>query len=135
MSDVLPGGRFRLNCSPWGERRVPEAKSSVAAPSLELAKLRALLPDMGTAGLGSAEASARQLRGKVLKLKLGFNPNSSSVGTTVFVMLWSLVASGAVLSLAAAVLAHRFARKGEPGNKTAVPSPSAADPGGAGVIS
>src|SRR5213594_4282382 len=79
---------------------------------IDLGKLRALLPGVGTAGLASAEASARPLRGKVLKLKLGFNPNSSSVGTTVVVFLWSLVASGAVLSFTAAVLAHRFGRGG-----------------------
>lgn len=79
---------------------------------LDVARLRALLPGLGTAGLGSAAASGQPLRGKVLKLKLGFNPNSSSVGTTIVVFLWTLVASGAVLSLAAAVLAHRLSRKG-----------------------
>jgi len=78
---------------------------------LDPEKLRALLPALGTAGLESAPASAAGFRGKVLKLRLGFNPNSSSVGTTVVVFLWSLVASGAVLSFAAAVLAHRFARR------------------------
>ena len=81
-------------------------------PVLDPGKLRALLPGVGTAGLASAEASASPLRGRVLKLKLGFNPNSSSVGTTVVVFLWSLVASGAVLSFAAAVLAHRFGKRG-----------------------
>lgn len=81
------------------------------AQGIDVAKLRAMLPDLGSAGLGDAEASTRALRGKVLKLKLGFNPNSSSVGTTVVVFLWTLVASGAVLALTSAVLAHRFRRR------------------------
>ena len=87
--------------------------SSTSPTDLDLGKLRALLPGVGTAGLASAEASARPLRGRVLKLKLGFNPNSSSVGTTVVVFLWTLVASGAVLSFTAAVLAHRFGKRGK----------------------
>jgi hypothetical protein len=78
---------------------------------IDTAKLRALLPDLGTVGLETTAAAPRAPRGKVLKLKLGFNPNSSSVGTTVVVFLWSLVASGAVLALASAVLAHRFHRR------------------------
>ena len=81
-----------------------------AAP-VDLAKLRSLLPGLGTVGLDAAEAATPPSRGKVLKLKLGFNPNSSSVGTTVVVFLWSLVASGAVLAFASAVLAHRFQRR------------------------
>lgn len=85
--------------------------------SVDVAKLRTLLPTLGSAGLETAEASARPLRGRVLKLKLGFNPNSSSVGTTVVVFLWSLVASGAVVAFTSAVLAHRFRRKSrDPGS-------------------
>jgi len=91
----------------------PETPSDTGGgePQLDVARLRALLPDMGTAGLESTAAGTPPRRGRVLKLKLGFNPNSSSVGTTVVVFLWSLVASGAVLAVAAAVLAHRFQRK------------------------
>ena len=81
------------------------------ARPLDVEKLRALLPGLGTAGLPDADAAPPPSRGRVLKLKLGFNPNSSSVGTTVVVFLWSLVASGAVLAFTSAVLAHRFARK------------------------
>src|SRR5512140_392958 len=77
----------------------------------DVAELRALLPGLGTAGLSDADAAPPPSRGRVLKLKLGFNPNSSSVGTTVVVFLWSLVASGAVLAFTSAVLAHRFARR------------------------
>jgi hypothetical protein len=74
-------------------------------------RLRRLVPALGSAGLDRAEAVAPP-RGRVLKLRLGFNPNSSSVGTTVIVFVWSMVASGAVLALTAGVLAHRFG-KGE----------------------
>ncbi len=84
--------------------------SDRTSPALDVEKLRALLPGLGTVGLSAADAAAPP-RGKVLKLKLGFNPNSSSVGTTVVVFLWSLVASGAVLAFASAVLAHRFQRR------------------------
>src|SRR5262245_34584853 len=96
------------------------------ATTLDVTKLRALLPALGTAGLDAAAATAPPARGRILKLKLGFNPNSSSVGTTVVVFLWTLVASGAVLSFAAAVLAYRFQRKR--GRKTALagPAPEAA---------
>ncbi len=81
-------------------------------PSLDPERLRALLPALGTVGLADADAADVPLRGRVLRLKLGFNPNSSSVGTTVVVFLWGLIASGAVMSFTAAVLAHRFRRKG-----------------------
>jgi hypothetical protein len=96
-----------------------------SARTLDADQLRALLPALGTAGLGSAEAATHPPRGRVLKLRLGFNPNSSSVGTTVVVFLWTLVASGAVLSFAAAVLAHRFARR-RGGNTSGTPVGAAA---------
>ena len=79
--------------------------------NVDVARLRALLPDFGTAGLEKSATSGRPMRGRILKLKLGFNPNSSSVGTTVVVFLWSLVASVAVLAFTSAVLAHRFRRQ------------------------
>jgi hypothetical protein len=83
-------------------------------PRLSVARLRALCPELGSAGLTKASASERPLRGRILKLKLGFNPNSSSVGTTVVVLLWTAVASGAVMALAGAVLAHRFSPPEKP---------------------
>lgn len=90
---------------------VDTPRDVAASPRLDVARLRSLLPGLGTAGLGSSAAATAPRRGKLLKLKLGFNPNSSSVGTTVVVLLWSLVASGAVLAFASAVLAHRFRRR------------------------
>jgi hypothetical protein len=99
------------------------AAPSSSIPTLDPAKLRALLPTLGTAGLGDADAAAVPLRGRVLRLKLGFNPNSSSVGTTVVVFLWGLIASGAVLSFTAAVLAHRFRRKAGRGDAVGAATP------------
>ena len=90
---------------------------------VDVNRLRALLPELGSAGLASAAAADPPRRGQLLKLKLGFNPNSSSVGTTVVVFLWSLVASGAVLAFAGAILAYRFQRR------RAAESPSSAAPG------
>lgn len=78
---------------------------------LDPARLRALLPALGDAGLSTSAAATERPRGRILKLKLGFNPNSSSVGTTVVVFLWSLVASGAVVAFTTAVLAERFGRR------------------------
>jgi hypothetical protein len=95
------------------------------APAIDVAKLRALLPDLGSVGLAAAAAAPQVPRGRVLKLKLGFNPNSSSVGTTVVVFLWSLVASGAVLALTSAVLAYRAQRKRGTGPS---PRPDGAEP-------
>ncbi|MBI3782685.1 MAG: hypothetical protein HY270_04715 [Deltaproteobacteria bacterium] len=91
-------------------------------PRLDAGRLRALLPGLGTAGLKRAATSSIPPKGKLLKLKLGFNPNSSSVGTTVVVFLWSLVASGAVLAIAAALLSLRFQRKSKPGQRVDGPA-------------
>jgi len=57
------------------------------------------------------------LRGRVLRLKLGYNPNSSSIGTIVFGMPAALlgltVAFGASAALLSAGLMHRPARSGD----------------------
>ena len=47
--------------------------------------------------------------GRVLRVKLGYNPNSSSVGSVVTVLFWSATASAAALNLVAALLARRRA--------------------------
>ncbi|MBW2455086.1 MAG: hypothetical protein JRI68_11275 [Deltaproteobacteria bacterium] len=50
-------------------------------------------------------------KGRILRLKLGYNPNSSSIGTIVFAMpaalLGSIVAFGAVAGLVTAAALHR----------------------------
>ena len=96
---------------------LPRPAMPSTAP-LDPDQLRNLLPSVGGAGLASSAVAPRVPRGRILKLKLGFNPNSSSVGTTVVVFLWSLVASGAVLAFTSALLADRLTRRrGAPAGK------------------
>ena len=95
------------------------SKRATRALPLDPDALRALIPALGSAGLAQAAADAPPREGRVLKLRLGFNPNSSSVGTTVVVFVWSMVASGAAFALVAGVLAHRFARERPPGEGAA----------------
>lgn len=51
--------------------------------------------------------SAAPGRGRVLRLKLGYNPNSSSVGSVVTTLLWSATAGSVMLNIAAALLRER----------------------------
>lgn len=51
--------------------------------------------------------------GRVLRVRLGYNPNSSSVGTTVVVFLWSMVGSATVLAATASLLAWRLGGGGD----------------------
>ena len=62
----------------------------------------------------TASAGATGARkGRVLRVKCGYNPNSSSLGSIVFVVPVSLIALPVVLNLAAAViLAMRPPRNG-----------------------
>ncbi len=88
---------------------------------------RALAPfASGDADAGDAEiaeAGARP-RGRILRMRMGFNPNSSSVGTTVVVFLWTMIGASTVLAATAGLLAYRFANAGA--------SPDEADEGGGG---
>lgn len=79
-----------------------------SADDLDLDRLRDLLPRVGAGDLANQPADRTPARGRILKLRLGFNPNSSSVGTTVVVLLWSLAASGAVVAVVSAILAKRM---------------------------
>ena len=49
-------------------------------------------------------------KGRVLRVKEGFNPNSSSLGSVVFSMHTALVAAPVILAGAAAWIASRMAR-------------------------
>ena len=51
-----------------------------------------------------ATAPGARPAGRILRLRLGMNPNSSSVGTNVVTFMWTLSACGAVLGLAGAIL-------------------------------
>jgi hypothetical protein len=53
-------------------------------------------------------------RGRVLSIKPGYNPNSSSVGSVISVLFWSATAATAALNLAAALVARRAAESTEP---------------------
>ena len=80
-------------------------------------RLRALLSarPRGETGEGPpAPEAAPPARGRVLRLRMGFNPNSSSVGTTVVVFLWSMIGCASVLAATAGLLAHRLARAAGP---------------------
>lgn len=56
--------------------------------------------------LGETEGAA-PLPGRVLRVKLGYNPNSSSVGSVVSILFWGAAASAAAVNLVAALLARR----------------------------
>lgn len=54
---------------------------------------------------GTSEPSEGE--GRVLKVKLGYNPNSSSVGSMVTMLMWSATAASVTLNLFAALLRSR----------------------------
>ncbi len=54
-----------------------------------------------------AGEGSEPLKGRVLRVKLGFNPNSSSVGSLVTVLFWSAAAGTMALNLVSAALAKR----------------------------
>lgn len=51
------------------------------------------------------------MKGKILKVKTGYNPNSSSIGTEIVVFFTSVAAVSAVFSTVAAVLMSRKLKK------------------------
>lgn len=61
----------------------------------------------------AAPASAEPGEGRVLRLKLGYNPNSSSVGSVVTTLLWSATAGAAALNIAAALIRERAGQKAQ----------------------
>lgn len=63
------------------------------------------------AALGSTLPTA--VDGRVLRLKLGYNPNSSSVGSVVTTLLWSATAGAVMLNIAAALVQKRAATAGD----------------------
>jgi hypothetical protein len=56
------------------------------------------------AAAGPNDASSTDGNGRVLRLKLGFNPNSSSVGSVVTTLLWSASVSVVALNVATALI-------------------------------
>lgn len=47
--------------------------------------------------------------GRVLRVKLGYNPNSSSVGSVVTVLMWTLAMGSVVLNVMATLARQRVA--------------------------
>ena len=51
----------------------------------------------------------RPSKGKVLAVKLGYNPNSSSIGTATSVLLWGMLAGYTLFNLLSAIVLSRTA--------------------------
>lgn len=79
-------------------------------PRLDISakELQRRLPSFGHAGL-QAHPKLKSNPGKILRLRLGMNPNSSSVGTNVIVFMWTLTSCAAIFTIASGLLAARFA--------------------------
>lgn len=60
-------------------------------------------------------------KGKILKVKLGYNPNSSSIGTLLIAFPAALLASSAVFAAVAAVLLAKKESSNPDPEKTPVP--------------
>ncbi len=56
-------------------------------------------------------------RGKVLAVKLGYNPNSSSIGTATSVLLWGMLAGYTLFNLLSAIVLSRAAAEENGGAK------------------
>jgi hypothetical protein len=48
-------------------------------------------------------------KGRVLRVKLGYNPNSSSVGSVVTVLMWTVAMGSVVLNVMATLARQRMA--------------------------
>jgi len=70
-------------------------------------------PGDGPENAGSASAASEGLgEGAVLRLKIGYNPNSSSIGTIVFAMPAAIAALTVAFGTAAAILCGALLRAG-----------------------
>lgn len=63
--------------------------------------------------------------GRVLRLKLGYNPNSSSVGSVITTLLWTATMGTAALNVATALV--RRAAEGAPPTVVGAEAPENAD--------
>jgi hypothetical protein len=64
----------------------------------------------------------RRARGRILAVKWGLNPNSSSLGADVTFLLFGATALGMLTPFVAALV--RYRRKGKPDAAPPVPSPT-----------
>ena len=87
-------------------------------------------PDIGRVpSVGSA--APRPGRGRILRLKLGYNPNSSSIGTIVFAMPAAMLGLTVAFGAAAAVLCSAVLHRREAAS-AAPPSGESESPGSEG---
>lgn len=82
---------------------VPAPPPARVAPTDHEAAVMAALA-RGITRTGSPPANAEALARGVLSVKLGYNPNSSSVGSLVSVLFWSATGAAVLASLVAARL-------------------------------
>lgn len=54
-------------------------------------------------------SEAPLLKGKILSIKLGYNPNSSSIGSVVSILLWGSAFGAMAINVIAAILARNKA--------------------------
>jgi hypothetical protein len=64
-----------------------------------LRQLRATTQHGDHASTADDAAGAPAIGGRVLRAKIGYNPNSSSVGSVVTVLVWSATTASVVMSL------------------------------------
>jgi hypothetical protein len=89
---------------PWLQQLVATTAAPKGAPSSEVV------------------APAAALDGRVLRAKIGYNPNSSSVGSVVTVLVWSATTASVVMSLLRTrIEAEREAARPEGASETNVP--------------
>ena len=62
-------------------------------------------------------------RGKILRLKCGYNPNSSSIGSVVFLLSSKMLAFSAAFGLAAGLIYSWFDRSSNTSSSTSQPIP------------
>jgi hypothetical protein len=80
--------------------------------------------------LGQMHGRAPHGRGRVLSVKFGYNPNSSSVGSVITVLLWTSVFAVSALNIMNALLhdRHRLRLPGPASSATGEPSVEPTEP-------
>lgn len=64
--------------------------------------------------LARRHAGTPPAAGRVLRVKFGYNPNSSSVGSVVSILMWAATAGAVAANVMAALLAERRNASGTP---------------------
>jgi len=109
------------------KRHIPEARTGCGHGTLDLEntssedriKTLAALPSWARDLVRSKIGNTVPIRGRILKLKLGYNPNSSSVGSGVYVLPVILLGISTLFGAAAGIISSAFAhgrRKQTPRN-------------------